>query len=59
MYFDPTNLTQTLKRTKNATVIHVWNDLSRSIWNPIGTNNAYQVIAKENCPNVYLSSDYL
>lgn len=56
-YFQPDKLNDTLKLTENATVIHVWNDLSKDIWNKIGINNAYQVIAERNCPLVYFESD--
>lgn len=47
LYFEPNKLDEALQLTRNATMIHVWNDLSRKIWNKIGTNNAYQVIAKK------------
>lgn len=57
-YFEPADLNETLEKTKNSTVIHVWNDRSKNIWNKVGTTNAYQVIAKEKCPNVYNSSEY-
>ncbi|XP_031639230.1 lactosylceramide 4-alpha-galactosyltransferase-like [Contarinia nasturtii] len=58
MYFDVGKLNETLELSMNSTIIHVWNDRSSHIWNKVGTNNAYQVIAAKNCPSVYESSEY-
>lgn len=59
MYFDPEQLHEALEIARNASVIHVWNDRSKSIWNPIGTKNAYHVLAEKYCPAIYHSSTYL
>lgn len=59
LYFDPEKLRDTLEMIQSATVIHVWNDRSKDIWNPIGTRNAYHVLAERNCPRIYHSSKYL
>lgn len=59
LYFDPEKLNETLQMTQNATLIHVWNDRSKSIWNPVGMKNAYQFLAEKNCPQIYESSKYL
>lgn len=59
MYFDTENLHETVKRMEKSTLIHVWNDKSRTIWHRIGTKNAYQFAAKHNCPHVYSASEYL
>lgn len=58
MYFDTEKLNETLERTRNSTLIHVWNDRSKSIWNPVGTKNAYHVLAEKNCPRIYHSNKY-
>lgn len=58
MYFKPNKLEKTLKLAENSTLIHVWNDRSSKIWNKVGTNNAYQVTAKKNCPLVYGAAEY-
>lgn len=58
LYFDPDKLNEALEITRNATLIHVWNDRSKSIWNRIGTKNAYQVLAEKHCPRIYQSSTY-
>lgn len=58
LYFEPDKMDEVLKIIENATVIHVWNDRSKDIWNKIGGNNAYQVVAERNCPLVYFDSDY-
>lgn len=59
LYFDPEKLHEVLEITRNASVIHVWNDRSKSIWNPIGTKNAYHVLAQKYCPKIYHSNTYL
>lgn len=59
LYFDTEKLDEALEMARNATLIHVWNDRSKSIWNPIGTKNAYHVLAEKNCPRIYHSSKYL
>lgn len=58
LYFEPTKVNEGLERSKNSTLVHVWNDRSASIWNKVGTNNAYQVIAEHKCPIVYTASEY-
>lgn len=58
LYFEPDKLNEALKMIENATVIHVWNDRSKNIWNEVGINNAYQVVAEKHCPLVYFDSDY-
>lgn len=59
LYFEPDKLHEALVLTQKSTIIHVWNDRSKDIWNKIGTNNAYQFIAERKCPIVYRNSDYL
>lgn len=58
LYLFPDNLEQVLELSKNSTIIHVWNDRSKKFWYKTGTNNAYQVIAEKNCPNVYKNCTY-
>lgn len=58
LYFEPNDRDEALKLTKNATLVHVWNDRSKDIWNKIGTNNAYQVLAAKYCPVVYSECEY-
>lgn len=58
MYFDTQKLNEALEITRNSTLIHVWNDRSKNIWNPIGTKNVYHVLAEKNCPRIYSSSTY-
>lgn len=58
LYFDASKADQALNATKNAHVIHVWNDRSKSIWNRVGIKNAYQILAKQKCPAIYNSSEY-
>lgn len=57
LYFEPEKFEDTMQRIENATIIHVWNDRSKNIWNKVGINNAYQVVAERNCPLVYFDSD--
>ncbi|XP_031631936.1 lactosylceramide 4-alpha-galactosyltransferase-like [Contarinia nasturtii] len=57
LYFEPEDLNKALKLCENSTVIHVWNDRSKDIWNKVGIENAYQVIAAKNCPLVYYDSE--
>lgn len=59
MYFDTDNLNETIEMMANATIIHVWNDKSKTMWHETGTDNAYQFAAKNNCPHVYSVSEYL
>lgn len=58
MYFDSHGVNETLELVEHSAAIHVWNDRSKNIWNKIGTNNAYQVIAQSKCPLVYSNSVY-
>lgn len=52
-YFEPTLLEQTLARTKNSFVAHVWNKHSIQRQIKTGTKCAYGVMAAEHCPRVY------
>lgn len=58
LYFDPDKLMEAIELTKTSSIIHVWNDRSKTIWNKIGTKNAYQVIAEQKCPSIYKASEY-
>ncbi|XP_037044794.1 lactosylceramide 4-alpha-galactosyltransferase-like [Bradysia coprophila] len=53
LFFDVSMTNTTLQLTKNSTVIHVWNDMSKKIIVRIGSHTAYEVAAKINCPRVY------
>lgn len=56
-YFQPEKRDEVLKLIENSTIIHVWNDRSKHIWNKKnGPKNAYQVTAERNCPFVYSES---
>lgn len=59
MYFDIDNFNETVKIMENSTIIHVWNDKSKTMWHEVETKNAYQFAAKNNCPLIYGSSEYL
>lgn len=58
LYFETNKLNEVLNATKNARIIHVWNDRSKNIWNPVGTKNAYQILAEMKCPRVYYGSAF-
>lgn len=55
MFFEPNQLQQTLERTKDSLVIHVWNKHSIKRKFKVGTKAAYGVIAERHCPKVYKS----
>lgn len=52
-FFEPELLTQTMARTKDSYVAHIWN--KHSIKRPIqvGTKCAYSLMAEMHCPRVY------
>lgn len=54
-FFNPNMTDHTLELTKNSTVIHVWNDVSKNTEVTLGANTAYEVVAKRNCPKIYWS----
>lgn len=54
-FFDATMTDRTLEMTKNSTVIHVWNDVSKNAKIKIGDRTAYEMAAKINCPKIYRS----
>ncbi len=58
-YFNSTLTEQALVASMNSTVIHVWNDCSKDIRLEFGSNTAYELVAAENCPIVYSTSDHL
>lgn len=58
-YFNSTYTSETLQTVVNSTLIHVWNDRSKNMRVECGSNTAYELIAKHNCPTVYSSSDYM
>lgn len=58
-YFDAMNMEMAMRLTQNATLIHVKRDEHIEIWQQIDTtNNAYETIAKRNCPQIYADSKY-
>jgi len=58
-YFNSTFTGETLEATKNSVLIHVWNDRSKNTRLKFNSNTAYELLAEENCPLVYDSSDHM
>lgn len=56
-FFEPKYTKTVINVTENSPIIHVWNKLSKEKKMTIGSNTAYEVIAKKNCPNVYDTSE--
>lgn len=54
-FFNPDFTNHTLELTKNSTLIHVWNDMSKKTRVKIGEGTAYEVVANKNCPKTYFS----
>lgn len=52
-YFEPGALTETLNRINNSHIIHVWNDISKTVSFKVGTPTAYGLMADEKCPRSY------
>lgn len=58
-FFDENYTDYVLKLTNDSIAVHVWNKLSASQSIRVGSNTAYGLLAKDNCPKVYAScGDY-
>lgn len=64
-YFTNINFTETvLKKINKSSVVHLWNHTWRNKTIPkseskYNTRTAYEVIAENNCPQVYKHADYI
>lgn len=57
MFFDSNSTDITLALVKDSLAVHVWNRFTE--YEKIDKNAAYGILAKKNCPNVYvMSGDY-
>lgn len=56
--FDPAKANETLQLLTDKPLIHIYSSRSREKVYKVGTNNAYQILAKKNCPLVYSSTKY-
>lgn len=56
--FDPAKANETLQIISDKPLIHIYSIQSREKQYKVGTNNAYQILAKKNCPLVYGSTEY-
>ncbi|EDW29195.1 GL19577 [Drosophila persimilis] len=52
-FFEPEKLEETMGRTKDSYVVHVWNKHSNQLPIKVGSNNAYAKYAEQNCPRAY------
>ncbi|KAH8335424.1 hypothetical protein KR074_001590, partial [Drosophila pseudoananassae] len=54
-FFDSDKLEETMFAIKYSYVAHLWNNLSKNETVTTTSNNAFRMIAEENCPRVYKS----
>lgn len=58
-FFDTMKMEIAMRLTQNATLIHATREQNLEIWQQIDTTcNAFQTIAKRNCPQIYADSEY-
>ncbi|KAL7741843.1 hypothetical protein ACLKA6_012061 [Drosophila palustris] len=55
-FFEPEFVEETLKRTKDSYLIHVWNKHSHQHSIRVGSSTAYGKIAEQNCPRSYAAA---
>ncbi|XP_064535245.1 lactosylceramide 4-alpha-galactosyltransferase-like [Drosophila montana] len=55
-FFQPQYLEQTLVRTKDSYLVHMWNQLSKVFHIKVGTRTAYGKYAEKNCPRSYAAA---
>ncbi|XP_030556651.1 lactosylceramide 4-alpha-galactosyltransferase-like isoform X2 [Drosophila novamexicana] len=55
-FFQPQYLQQTLARTKNSYLVHVWNQVSKVFHIKVGSRTAYGKYAEKNCPRAYAAA---
>ncbi|XP_030384136.1 lactosylceramide 4-alpha-galactosyltransferase [Scaptodrosophila lebanonensis] len=56
VFFEPTYLDQTMARTKDSYVAHVWNKHSKDLLIKVGSKAAYAKYAEQNCPKVFAAT---
>ncbi|KAH8392860.1 hypothetical protein KR215_004648, partial [Drosophila sulfurigaster] len=55
-FFEPQYMEQTLQRTKDSLLIHVWNKHSHQMPIKVGSETAYGKYAEQNCPKAYAAA---
>lgn len=53
LFFDPNENEDVLERLNDSLITHFWNKMSIERRITVGDGSAYDILAKQYCPNVY------